>query len=399
MTIHEELKETYNYYSKAPKLWSIIACLFLTASVSFAVANLWIALYISIPVTITAIVCASLYIARYIKVIKLEYKAQKSINNEVESPHYAQLFEGEPGSGKSDLAKRLSVYKSDYMTEELYFENKYYDALNYKEGTIQQQQDYKEVSDTVNFYADKSNIKHCLCWNVPGIVDGKNLFEFEYEMALQLKRIAYRTVIVIDEVDTPFPNSDSILKIEELIEMFKYDRQFGLFTFYMTTQNKTSPILALRNVCTNYTILKFTKIMEPTAIVKKYKLCRAKFMSENNPEKSIILAKKIRALKERMDSIGFIAFERINRGGTENNIVQDTRDNTVILPFKRRYDSYTRMFREIYKCKDKPIEMKVYEDNVIKPEEWRKSEERRKELRRALKARATKEKSPNAKKQ
>lgn len=399
MTVHDELKPTYDYYAKAPIIWGILSVIGLILTVALAVAGIYISLYIIAPITLLSIIIASLYIARIIKVMRLEYKAERCIMHEVESPHYAVLFEGEPGSGKTDLAKRFSIYKADYMSGELVFESKLYNTLGYNNGTEQQQLDYKEVADTMEFYSDKNDVKICLCWNVPGKVDGFKIFKFEYETALQMKRSPYRTVFVIDEVDTDFPNADSILKIAELIEMFKYDRQFGLFTFYMTTQNKTAPMLALRNVSVNYTMLGSNRVLAPKALIYKYKIKRAKFMSEQNKEKAIILAKDINKLKDRIESIGFIRFERICRGGTEDNILKDNEDKTVILPYKRRYESDTRMFRKIYRPLNKLVELPIHNSTIINATEWREAEERRKKLRRALKARATKEKSPNAKKQ
>ena len=162
-------------------------------------------------------------------------------------------------------------------------------------------------------------------------------------------------------------------------------------------------LLEFRNMASNYTMQSMDIFLRPKFLIwilnKKIERFLKKHNSVNYKEEGLSKifpivnsgnmsldkyfhsdtkkAMCLRKLERIVNSIGFVKYVRVFRGSTQGNTVNDASENArdveiigrkkinrYFMPVIRRYESDTRLFRDINKAKDKSLDLVSWGNDV-----------------------------------
>lgn len=318
---------------------------------------------------------------------------------------HALLIEGLQGSGKTDTAKRYAVIKADFFWQQIQSE---YIRMSHEflEKSCDKNwfEHYLEVKEVYDFYINRPELFPCLVSNVPMRVDGKETLRFDFSMLLQKSRLPYKSLILLDEIkNSGLSNRYSGKICSELDESLRFLRQFSETVIVATEQNKFMALLEFRNMASNYTMQSMDTFLKPKFLLWILNKKIEKFLKKHCPidyredglskifpivnDDSINFDKlyhsdsktaiRLRKFEYFVNSIGFVRYVRVFRGSTQGNTVNDASENAreveiigrrkinrYYMPVKRRYESDTRLFRDINKAKDKSLDLSSWGNEV-----------------------------------
>ena len=330
----------------------------------------------------------------------------QNYNRDVENDtDHALSIECLQGAGKTDTAKRYSVIKCDFFWQQIQSE-----YIRMSHEFLEKSCDknwfahYLEVKEVYDFYINRPELFPCLISNVPMRVDGKETLRFDFSMLLQISRLPYKSLILLDEIkNSGLSNRYSGKICSELDESLRFLRQFSETVIVATEQNKFMALLEFRNMASNYTMQSMDTFLKPKFLLWILNKKIEKFLKKHTPVDyreeglSQILpivnegnncfdklyhsdtktALRLRKLESIVNSIGFVRYVRVFRGSTQGNTVNDASENVreveiigrkkiirYFMPVKRRYESDTRLFRDINKAKNKPFDLTSWGNEV-----------------------------------
>lgn len=338
-------------------------------------------------------------------VIYCDHNYQNYIHDVENDTDHALLIEGLQGSGKTDTAKRYAVIKADFFWQQIQSE---YIRMSHEflEKSCDKNwfEHYLEVKEVYDFYINRSELFPCLISNVPMRVDGKETLRFDFTMLLQKSRLPYKSLILLDEIkNSGLSNRYSGKICSELDESLRFLRQFSETVIVATEQNKFMALLEFRNMASNYTMQSMDTFLKPKFLLWILNKKMDKFLKKHSPvdyqEEGLTkifpivndgricfdklyhsdtkTALRLRKFESIVNSIGFVRYVRVFRGSTQGNTVNDASENAreveiigrkkinrYFMPVKRRYESDTRLFRDINKAKDKSLDLSSWGNEV-----------------------------------
>ncbi len=326
---------------------------------------------------------------------------------------YVQVYEGMQGSGKSDTIKINTAIRAEYMWEKICSE---YKLMSHQ--FLEKSKDYVwfrhflEVKSTYDFYNQNPHLFPCVISNIPLKINGLQTIKFKPTMLTQEEKVLYGSTIVLDELkNAGLGNKLSGKLPREVDEFLRYGRHFGEIKIFGSDQNKLMVVLEMRNVAVNYTMISMKTFLRPKFLNfllehminrfnKKY-LPVDYITKSNSPYLSAIVnhdnvnldsffgshtkkALRIAKLINLVNSIGFVQYVRAFRGSTQGNSANDSNESVsesfiigrkkiwkYYCPIVRPYESDSRLFKDIYKAKDKNVSYSSWGDDVfITRDDW-----------------------------
>lgn len=268
----------------------------------------------------------------------------------IETNKYVVLRHGRPGGGKtSSLLFDLKVL-SDLMWEDIQREYKllkpYLKDIPF--WNTRQKEDALEIIESYEFYQN-SNTYPCLWTSVPAFVDGVPTNRLTANHLMQRDRLPYGAVQMLDEVSLILPQELFRNKPIEISELCKFPRHFGDFHIGTTEQGKDNLFKDLRNSSSeNKCMVKQKWILKPRFLIWFYN------KSVDNKKKfTKTSATFFRILKQLINSIGYRRYTYYDTG-TEDR-VEISKEKTFTLPSFLNISYDSRAFKNVYRCKDKPL--------------------------------------------
>ena len=294
---------------------------------------------------------------------------------------YVQVYEGMQGSGKSDTIKINTAIRAEYMWEKI-------------------------CSD------QNPHLFPCVISNIPLKINGLQTIKFKPTMLTQEDKVLYGSTIVLDELkNAGLGNKLSGKLPREVDEFLRYGRHFGEIKIFGSDQNKLMVVLEMRNVAVNYTMISMKTFLCPKFLnfllehmINRFnkKYLPVDFIKKlNSPYLSAIVnhdnvnldsffgshtkkALRIAKLINLVNSIGFVQYVRAFRGSTQGNSANDSNESVsesfiigrkkiwkYYCPIVRPYESDSRLFKDIYKAKDKNVSYSSWGDDVfITRDDW-----------------------------
>lgn len=402
---NSQTRNTYIYYFTQSAICTIffVSCiiwLFFAFTTSNLVNIIFACVFSAIPIFMFF---ASLFKVFFVIYCNKNY--QNYICDVENDTDHALLIEGLQGSGKTDTAKRYAVIKADFFWQQIQIE-----YIRMSHEFLEKSRDknwfehYLEVKEVYDFYINRPELFPCLISNVPMRVDGKETLRFDFSMLLQKSRLPYKSLILLDEIkNSGLSNRYSGKICSDLDESLRFLRQFSETVIVATEQNKFMALLEFRNMASNYTMQSMDTFLKPKFLLWILNKKIDKFLKKHSPvdyqEEGLTQifpivndgricfdklyhsdtkkALRLRKFESIVNSIGFVRYVRVFRGSTQGNTVNDASENAreveiigrkkinrYFMPVKRRYESDTRLFRDINKAKDRSLDLSSWGNEV-----------------------------------
>lgn len=294
-------------------------------------------------------------IFNFIADIVYKIRVKKHINS-IESNKYVILRHGQPGGGKtSSLLFDLKIL-SDLMWQDIIREYKllepYLEDISF--WNQRQKEDAFEIIEAYEFYKN-SETYPCLWTSVPAFVDNIPTNRLTANHLMQRDRLPFGSVCMLDEVSLILPQELFRNKPIEITELCKFPRHLAELHIGTTEQGKDNMFKDLRNSSSeNRCMVNQTWVLKPRLLIWFYNK-----ILDNKKKFSKTDVIFFRGLKQLINSIGYRRY-RYYDTGTEDRVII-SKEKTFILPsfLNITYDS--RAFKNVYRCKDKPLLISSWE--------------------------------------
>lgn len=226
----------------------------------------------------------------------------------------------------------------------------------------QAREDAEEIIEAYNFYST-SGTYPCLWSCVPAFVDGVPVNRLTADHLLQRKRLPYGSILILDEVSLILPQELFRDRPIEIKELCKFPRHIGDFHIGSTEQGKNNMLKDLRSSTAE------TKCMVEQKWVLKPRFLLWVFekITKNLKRSNKFLTNILRVYQKLCNNIGYRKYIYFD-SGNENEQVKSKKQSFILPPFLNiTYDS--RAFKNIYRCKDEPLEKSSWEHLRMSKEE------------------------------
>lgn len=413
MKKHLLTRNTYIYYSIQPAIFGAFLALNITW-LCFSIKNIdLINIAFSGALSVLSFILFLSSLCKIFAVIYFNHSYENYKKDICNDRDYVQVFEGMQGAGKSDTIKINTVIRAEYMWEQICSE---YKLMSHQFLEKSKNHDwythFLEVKATYEFYNQNPKLFPCVISNIPLKIYGLQTVKFKPTMLTQEEKVLYGSTIVLDELkNAGLGNKFSGKLPREVDEFLRYGRHFGEIKIFGSDQNKLMVVLEMRNVAVNYTMISMKNYLSPKFLNfilermirrfnDKYKPVNF-FEKLNAPVLSPIVnhdgvnldfyfgshtkkAMRIAKFTSLVNSIGFVQYIRAFRGSTQGNSANDSSesvsDSYIIgrkkiwkyyCPIIRPYESDSRLFKDIYKAKDKVVNYDSWGDDIyITREDW-----------------------------
>lgn len=413
MKKHLLTRNTYIYYSIQPAIFGA----FLAPNITwlfFSIKNLDVVnIVFSGAFTVFFFIMFLSSLCKIFAVIYFDNSYEHYKEDISKDVDYVQVCEGLQGAGKSDTIKIMTVIRAEYMWQQICSE---YKLMTHQ--FLEKSKDHNwythflEVKATYDFYNENPHLFPCVISNIPLKIYGLQTVKFKPTMLTQEEKVLYGSTIVLDELkNAGLGNKFSGKLPREVDEFLRYGRHFGEIKIFGSDQNKLMVVLEMRNVAVNYTMIsmkkylspkflnfllerminRFNKKHEPVDFLKKIKTPALSPIVNHDDinldsyfgshtKKAIRISK----FTNLVNSIGFVQYVRAFRGSTQGNSANDSSDSVsdsyvigrkkiwkYYCPMIRPYVSDSRLFKDIYKAKDKVVNYESWgDDTFITREDW-----------------------------
>ena len=258
---------------------------------------------------------------------------------------------GVPGSGKTSSLFSDFKILSDIMWKKICLEYKllkpYLNEIKYWKDELRE--DAEEIVEAYNFYKN-SKTYPCLWSTVPAFVDGVSVNRLTAEHLLQREKLPYGSVCICDEMSLIMPQELHHNRPIEVKELCKFPRHIGDLHLGTTEQSKDNMLNDFRNSASEFKcMVKQVWVLRPRLLIYIYEKL-IKILPSNK-----ITSNFFRIWQKINNSIGYRKYYYYNSGTADNVKKSDVK--TFVLPsvLSVRYDD--RAFRNIYRCKNKPLKV------------------------------------------
>lgn len=285
----------------------------------------------------------------------------------------AITLDGPPGSGKTFSGKELArvlakesweQLKSDYYTQRTML------AEWVRLGNTDKLEAFKALKESYLFYEarEETNIP-CLVSSVPlrEFGTGRMSYALTPEVFKQIKRLPEYTVIFNDESGLDQGADTSTTDDKDLLAFWRFCRHFFNGKFVNTNQDGDQNGIYVRR-STDYVghIYGQEWLRRPVQLEKKFLRKQAQYYKQMqngqlSDKQAEYIGRELYFLKRYIATIGF---RRIDCSVTTTEGAQIKREK-VILPAIGWLQYDERAFRNLYKCKAKPIELQGWENLAV----------------------------------
>ena len=269
---------------------------------------------------------------------------------------------GQPGSGKSSSGGFEAVALAEKMWQELKYKFWEYKSLIgkwKKEKNKAKIKEWQEIKDSYYYYITNDCIP-CLWSNIPLQANGQKSSILTYQHALQEKKIPYYSVLLFDEVGSIFTVAMSKDKPLTVSDFYRLCRHFGDYRIICTEQDPENIFIDVRRVVAqNIYMLSQKWTNKPLILVCLFAILKKICMQYTKGNKK--LAQFMRFLRTAISFVGARKYKYVVQQNTElQEIEQRQKIKKYYLPPHLNYQYDDRTYKNLYLCKNKGIEAKIF---------------------------------------
>ena len=287
--------------------------------------------------------------------------------------------DGAPGSGKTfsganmayELARsQWGKLQRDYITQKSMV------AEWVKCGDTDKLTAFKALEESYLYYAEREAMYiPCLVTSVPlrEYGTGRTSYKLSPEIFYQARRAPEYTVFFNDESGMLFGADKSKEASADVADFWRLYRHFLDAMSVNTNQDGGQNMIQIRR-STDYVNHLFGQewILRPILLERKFERKERKFYKKQaklSPAREEYLAQELYYLDKYIGTIGFRRIQHQIKTVQGENIGEK---GYYIFPAIGRVQYNDRSYRNLYKCKDKPIKLEAWEDLVV--DEYERSE-------------------------
>lgn len=282
--------------------------------------------------------------------------------------------DGAPGAGKTFTGKNMAYFLAQRRWEELrsnYFTQRSMVAEWTKGGDTEKLNSFKAIEESYLFYAarERENIP-CLVSSIPlrEYGTGRMSYELDSEVFFQIKRLPEYTVIFNDESGKDSGADKSKTENKELLEFWRFLRHFYDGMFVNTNQDGGQNGIFVRR-STDYVnhIYGQEWILRPDKLLNKIEKKKIRYFSKLfrgklKEERAEYVGQELYYLEKYAQTIGFRAVSH-QLTTTQGALVGEKEE--YIFPAIGGVEDDDRCFRNLYRCRDKEIELQGWTKMVV----------------------------------
>lgn len=291
----------------------------------------------------------------------------KKYEDSIEESCYVETVDGAPGTGKSSSSSHRAVLLAKVqwakLCEEYALLEPFLDEIH--TWPDKEREDAEEIIEDYEFYSNEETVP-CLWSNTPIYVDGVPTNTLTAAHLLQKKKLPYRSVILGDEIQSMLPNWVHKAKCMALIEMFKYPRHLGEFRFILLDQDSDRDVIYIKSSnAKNTYMLGQEWVLEPRFLKWLYR-----FLLDHTKKMTKKKSNFFWKLKQVYSAMGYRKYYFTYTSTKKMKVQQDVQ--TFYLPSSLNCEYDERAFKNIYRCKDQPLEHSAWTSLRLSQEELKK---------------------------
>lgn len=282
--------------------------------------------------------------------------------------------DGPPGTGKTFTGSNIAYFlalgqwaklKSDYFTQRSML------AQWVKEGNTVKLESFKALEESYIFYAERE-AEHipCLVSSIPlrEYGTGRTSYVLDPEIFLQIARAPEYTVFFNDESGQLFGAEKSKKASPEAADFWRFHRHFLDGMAINTNQDGNQNMIQIRRSTDYVNHLSGQEwLCKPDGLLRKIKKKEQKFYKKLrrgklSEEKANYIAQELYFMDKYAHTIGFrqVTHQLVTpQGGFVGE------KEYYIFPAIGGVEYDDRCFRNLYKCKDKPIELRAWDKLAV----------------------------------
>lgn len=316
-----------------------------------------------------------------IQIIRARNYLRQFIECRNEFMHNGRMItnDGAPGAGKTFSGSNMAYYLAQEQWSKL--QNDYFTQRSMRDEWIKNGESdkltaLKALEESYKFYAASAD-KHipCLMSSVPlrEYGTGRTSYKLPPEVFMQIQRAPEYTVFFSDESGQLFGADKSKTADVDIADFWRLYRHFTDGMAVNTNQDGGQNMIQIRR-STDYVNHLYGQewLLPPVRLQKKYDRKERKFykkLGKVKPAQEEYLAQELYYLKKYIATIGFRrVLHQLNTTQGEHI----TEKEYYIFPAIGGVQYDDRSYRNLYKCKDKKIELEGWEDLVV--DEFERSE-------------------------
>ena len=323
-----------------------------------------------------------LAIVKLIKYIHFKHKTEQTVNRDTTNDHHYDNYSGAPGMGKTLSGVYVTYERSKRNWEDLQFEY-WLICRRLRQKDYKPNDDEKEIIEAFEFYSQGKGIP-CMTSNIP--VYSKEYDRYSYDLGVEGLRqevnIPYKTAWLLDEIgtvcstDLQYAKRDNTNGATDMDDMFRFCRVFREINLIGCEQDYNNIYIGGRRVASeNRVYYEKEWVLKPKFFFWFYMKLRRYFTKRMWYHQAYLFGGIMEKFKKFLFSCGFFKFTYSIRGNTQTQArvgraelnSSETRATDVLkeqqvlyIPRASAFKYRSRVLREAYKVKDKPITLKPF---------------------------------------
>lgn len=355
-------------------LLNLIVCL----PVLIVYYKLWYVWLLLAPLLITLIVA----IVNLFRFNHFRAKVASIIDADTTNEHHYDNYSGAPGTGKSYSGCFISYERAKRNWEDLQFEY-WLICKKRREKNFKPTEDEKEIIEAYEFYSQNNGIP-CLASNIP--IYSKEYDRFSYGLGAEGLRqetnIPYKTAWFLDEIGTvcstelQYARRDNTNGATDMDDMFRFCRVFREINLIGAEQDYNNIYIGGRRVASeNRVYYRKEWKLKPRFLFWFYQKLKRYFTNRMYYHQAVLFSGFMQKLRTYVFACGFFKFHYSVRGNTQTQarVAQSETNSSeyrapdvlkehdiLYIPRASTFRYRSRVLREAYKAKDKPITIVPY---------------------------------------
>lgn len=282
--------------------------------------------------------------------------------------------DGAPGAGKTVTGANMAYFLAQRRWAEMkseYYSQKSMLAEWCKRGDTDKLYGFRTLEESYFFYAERESTNiPCLISSVPLKEYGTNRWSYvlEPEVYAQIERVPEYCVLFNDESGRLFGGDTSKSATDDIKDFWRYIRHFLDAMAVNTNQDGDQNAIYMRRSTDFVNHINGQEwIMPPVRLLRRIERKEARFFKKMergklSEKQSIYIGQKLYFLKKYAATIGFrrVSHRLCTQSG---EFVGD--EEEYILPAIGCVEYDDRAYRNLYKCKDKPLCLKGWNSLVV----------------------------------
>ena len=282
--------------------------------------------------------------------------------------------DGAPGAGKTVTGANMAYFLAQRRWAEMkseYYSQKSMLAEWCKRGDTDKLYGFRTLEESYFFYAERESTNiPCLVSSVPLKEYGTNRWSYvlEPEVYAQIERVPEYCVLFNDESGRLFGGDTSKSATDDIKDFWRYIRHFLDAMAVNTNQDGDQNAIYMRRSTDFVNHINGQEwIMPPVRLLRRIERKEARFFKKMvrgklSEKQAIYIGQKLYFMKKYAATIGFrrVSHRLCTQSG---EFVGD--EEEYILPAIGCVEYDDRAYRNLYKCKDKPLCLKGWNSLVV----------------------------------